>query len=136
MSEQGLCERCGAPIPPRTDPRGRRARYCSDACRAAASRERREQRHRDEVTQAREQLVLETRHPDDSLLEAAAVLRSIARDVRRGEEVFATPAVRQLVDAGHELDAAWSRERQDDLPPVASLSRQQRRAMQRKKRRK
>jgi hypothetical protein len=81
-------------------------------------------------------LVLETRHPDDSLLEAAAVLRSIARDVRRGEEVFATPAVRQLIDAGHELDAAWSRERQPELPPVASLSRQQRRAMQRKKRRK
>ena len=42
MSEQdrAMCAQCGGPIPPRPDPRGQRARYCSGACRARASRER------------------------------------------------------------------------------------------------
>lgn len=36
----GRCIRCGGGLPVRVDPRGRPARYCSDACRASASRER------------------------------------------------------------------------------------------------
>src|SRR5699024_2096952 len=39
-SDQGRCAHCGGAIPPRTDSRGRRARYCCGACRAAASRAR------------------------------------------------------------------------------------------------
>ena len=37
---QGSCAHCGGAIPGRLDPRGRRARYCCGACRAAASRAR------------------------------------------------------------------------------------------------
>ncbi|RLK61600.1 NB-ARC domain-containing protein [Actinokineospora cianjurensis] len=34
------CTRCGRPLPPRTDPRGRPRRFCSATCRSAARRQR------------------------------------------------------------------------------------------------
>ena len=40
LPDQGECAHCGGGIPGRIDPRGRRARYCCGACRAAASRAR------------------------------------------------------------------------------------------------
>lgn len=103
MSTQGPCEHCGKPIPPRTDPRGRRARFRSDACRAAASRERREQRHRDEVTQAREQLAL--RMPDEQAADAAELVRTMPHDLRAGRKVPATPQHQELVAAIKEFTA-------------------------------
>lgn len=39
-AEKGKCKRCGGSLPPRRDTRGRRAIYCSGACRAAAHREK------------------------------------------------------------------------------------------------
>lgn len=97
MSAQGPCKHCGKPIPPRSDPRGRRARFCSDACRAAASRERREQRHRDEVAQAREQLAL--RMPDEQAADAAKLVRTMTHDLRAGRMVPATPQHQELIAA-------------------------------------
>ena len=134
MSEQGICERCGAPIPPRTDPRGRKARYCSDACRTAASRERREQRHRDEVAQAREQLAL--RLPDEQAADAAKLVREMTRDLRSGRDFPVTPQHQELVAAIKDFADLMDARTAATQPPAASLSRQQRRAQQRKKRRK
>lgn len=134
MSEQGLCERCGAPIPPRPDPRGRRARYCSDACRAAASRARREQRHRDEVTQAREQLAL--RLPHEQAADAAKLVREMTRDLRSGREFPVTPQHQELIAAIKDFADLMDAHTAATQPPAASLSRQQRRAQQRKRRKK
>ena len=134
MSEQGLCEHCGAPIPPRTDPRGRKARYCSDACRTAASRVRREQRHRDEVAQAREQLTL--RLPDEQAADAAKLVREMTRDLRSGREFPATPQHQELIAAIKDFAALMDARTATTAPAYAPLSRQQRRAQQRKKRRK
>ena len=134
MSEQGLCEYCGAPIPPRTDPRGRRARYCSDACRAAASRARREQRHRDEVAQAREQLAL--RLPDEQAADAAKLVREMTRDLRSGRDFPVTPQHQELVAAIKDFADLMDAHTAATAPTYAPLSRQQRRAQQRKKRRK
>lgn len=134
MSEQGLCERCGAPIPPRTDPRGRKARYCSDACRAAASRERREQRHRDEVTQAREQLAL--RLPHEQAADAAKLVREMTRDFHSGREFPVTPQHQELIAAISDFADLMDARTATTAPARAPLSRQQRRAQQRKKRRK
>lgn len=134
MSEQGLCERCGEPIPPRPDPRGRRARYCSDACRAAASRARREQRHRDEVTQAREQLTL--RLPHEQAADAAKLVREMTRDLSAGREFPVTPQHQDLIVAIKDFADLMDAHTAATQPPAASLSRQQRRAQQRKRRKK
>ena len=134
MREQGLCERCGAPIPPRTDPRGRKARYCSDACRAAASRERREQRHRDEVTQAREQLTL--RLPHEQAADAAKLVRTMTNDLRSGREFPVTPQHQDLIAAIKDFADLMDAHTAATAPTYAPLSRQQGRAQQRKKRRK
>lgn len=134
MSEQGLCERCGAPIPPRPDPRGRRARYCSDACRAAASRARREQRHRDEVTQAREQLTL--RLPHEQAADAAKLVRTMTRDLRSGRDFPVTPQHQDLIAAIKDFADLMDAHTAATAPASAPLSRQQRRAQQRRKRKK
>lgn len=134
MSEQGLCERCGEPIPPRPDPRGRKARYCSDACRTAASRARREQRHRDEVTQAREQLTL--RLPHEQAADAAKLVREMTRDLSAGREFPVTPQHQELIAAIKDFADLMDAHTAATQPPAASLSRQQRRAQQRKRRKK
>lgn len=48
------CAWCGGKIPSRIDARGRKARYCSGACRAAAARERARTAHQDELKRAQE----------------------------------------------------------------------------------
>lgn len=134
--EREKCARCGGPIPPRTDPRGRKARYCSDACRAAASRARREQRHRDEVAQAREQLALAIKTPSEKAAEAAAVVREMTRDLSAGREFPVTPQHQELIAAIKDFADLMDVHTAATAPARAPLSRQQRRTQQRKKRRK
>nr|CAH64540.1 hypothetical protein [Corynebacterium glutamicum] len=69
MEDRISCAYCGGLIPPRPDPRGRRAKYCSDACRAAASRERANKRHAQEVEAARLQAALDLKTPQETLAE-------------------------------------------------------------------
>lgn len=103
MTDRDECENCGGLIPRRTDPRGRKARYCSDACRAAASRKRREQRHRDALAEARNQMSLNLRTPAEEAAEAAKVVRSMARNLREGREFSVTEQHQELVAAVREL---------------------------------
>lgn len=86
MSDQDTCAQCGGPIPPRPDPRGRRAKYCSDACRAAASRQRAQQRHAAELEAARSQMAIELRQPDEIISEVVQELNAAARIIEdRGQ---------------------------------------------------
>ena len=82
ITQKEVCERCGKPIPQRTDPRGRQARFCSGACRAAASRERRRRQHQEELAQAHEQATLKLRTPREEVADAARVVREMTRDLR------------------------------------------------------
>ena len=54
VEESIKCVWCGRKIPPKIDPRGRKARYCCGACRAAAARERARTAHQDELKRAQE----------------------------------------------------------------------------------
>lgn len=53
------CVHCGDPLALRHDRRGRKARFCSDACRSAAYRERKKREHADELEQARTQMAID-----------------------------------------------------------------------------
>lgn len=129
------CEYCGKSIPPRPDPRGRKARYCSDACRAAASRKRREQRHQDALTQARAQITLRLRTSAEEAADAAAVVRAMTRDLRERREFFVTEQHKELVAAVRELaqvlDAAESAA--VSTAPQTGGNRAQRRAAKRRR---
>lgn len=63
-----VCEHCGKPLNHRPTTRGRRRRFCNDACRAAASRERKKREHAAQLAQAREQLSLDL-YPDREITE-------------------------------------------------------------------
>lgn len=134
MSDRTECAHCGGPIPPRTDPRGRAAKFCSDACRAAAHRARREREHRAEVAQARAQMAL--RLPAEEAADAARLVREMTNDLRAGREFPMTPQHENLVAAIKDFADLMDAHTAATQPPAASLSRQQRRAQQRKKRRK
>lgn len=125
------CEHCGAKIPPRLGPQGRVKRFCSDACRAAASRERRKRAHQDELAQARQQLALEVHDPDDSVREAATVLREISAALRAGEGPLATKAVGDLIRAGQELNAVMDALNAAEATPPRGNRAQRRRAQRR-----
>lgn len=130
------CAHCGGKIPPRSDPRGRKARYCSDACRAAASRERRRARHAEELREAREQATLEFHSPDDFARGGAQILREIAAEFRRGEPPLVTHAAADLIAASDELSAAKrefsARESAKNAAPPR-MNRRQRRAAKRRR---
>lgn len=95
------CAQCGGKIPPRPDPRGRRAKYCSDACRAAASRERARQRHAQEVEAARLQATLDLKTPQETLAEIVQELEATTRIIRDRGDVPAS--LRPLVNAASAL---------------------------------
>ena len=57
--EKQACEHCDSPLPSRWDTRGRKARFCSDACRSAAYRARKKREHATELAQARSQMVID-----------------------------------------------------------------------------
>ena len=125
MTATDMCQQCGYSIPPRPDPRGRRAKYCSDACRAAASRERARQRHAEELAAAQAQATLDFRTPDDMLAEVVQELEAVARIVQDRGEVPAS--LRPVVDAAQALVAAVT---QAETPPPTQ-NRKVRRAVRR-----
>lgn len=125
MTTADTCQRCGSPIPPRPDPRGRRAKYCSDACRAAASRERARQRHAQEVEAARIQAELDLKTPQETLTEVVQELQATTRIIRDRGEVPAS--LRPLVDAASDLVNAA----QQGTAPASATNRKTRRAVKR-----
>lgn len=134
MSEdQGECAQCGAPIPARLDPRGRRAVYCSPACRSAASRERAAARHAAEL--------------DEACAAAAGPVPASVEDrfLRVAheliEEMLDAPAdrlgsqkMRDVVAAARVITGWYEPEQMALSQPVPTLSRQQRRAAARRRR--
>lgn len=64
MSDAGSREWCGNLFPPRSDPRGRRARFCSAACRSAAYRARKNAEHVAELETARTQTSIDFTHAE------------------------------------------------------------------------
>ena len=57
------CAWCGNEIPPRSDPRGCKARYCCSACRTSAARERTRKAHQDGLKQAQAQAQASDQNP-------------------------------------------------------------------------
>ncbi|WP_076598241.1 hypothetical protein [Corynebacterium appendicis] len=110
MSDQGACEWCGNPIPPRLDPRGRRAKYCSDACRAAATRDRNRRQHTAELEAARSQTTIQLRRPDEVINEVVQELNAAARIVEDRGQVSRT--VEPVLEAARRLVQAAERKAQ------------------------
>lgn len=128
--EQGPCAHCGGAIPARADPRGRRARYCSGACRAAASRAR-------AATQAAVQSL-----DDDRAVGVVEDLASVAEARQLTPDEF--DRARRIVDAAARISEAHrvratpsaradlaATNNSSSLIVAAGLSRQQRRARER-----
>lgn len=123
MGDRISCAYCGGLIPPRPDPRGRRAKYCSDACRAAASRERTNKRHADELETARSQMSLAVLPPAQMSSMIVTELEAVERIIRDRGEV--PEAMTAIVNAAFRVAVAA----QDATPPPPpALNRQQRRA--------
>lgn len=125
MEDRVSCAYCGGLIPPRPDPRGRRAKYCSDACRAAASRERARQRHAQEVEAARLQAALDLKTPQETLAEIVQELQATTRIIRDRGDVPAS--LRPLVNVASALVNAA----QQGAAPASSSNRKTRRAVKR-----
>ena len=119
------CAQCGGKIPPRPDPRGRRAKYCSDACRAAASRERARQRHAQEIEAARLQAELDLKTPQETLAEVVQELEATTRIIRDRGDV--PTSLRPLVNAASALVNAA----QQGPAPASVTNRKTRRAVKR-----
>ena len=123
MGDRISCAYCGGLIPPRPDPRGRRAKYCSNACRAAASRERTSKRHADELEAARSQMSLAVLPPAQMSSMIVTELEAVERIIRDRGEV--PEAMTAIVNAAFRVAVAA----QDATPPPPpALNRQQRRA--------
>lgn len=139
MSDQGTCEWCGGPIPPRPDPRGQRARFCCPAHRAAAHRARTKAEHADELEAARAQMTLPvepaTPTPEQRLDDAAETLEAVSVAVDRGALPAQLP--RLLIAAQALVDSARRQGLHPTNPPSPAaspqMSRKQRRAAQRRR---
>jgi len=120
MSEQGTCSWCGGPIPPRLDPRGRKPRFCSDACRAAATRDRNKREHAAELEQARTQMVLPVESLEERQDTAMDTIRETAETVLTGKSV--TDSTVRLIEMARRLvDVA-----EPTTPPVSAPTRNRR----------
>lgn len=127
MSDQGICEWCGGPIPPRSDPRGQRARFCRPAHRAAAHRARAQAEHDAEVEEARSQMVLPVESLEERQDVAVATLRDTAEGFLVGKPI--TDSTISLVEAARQLvDLA---EPPKPPEPATTKNRRQRRAVKR-----
>lgn len=128
LPHQGACAHCGGVIPGRLDPRGRRARYCCGACRAAASRARAA------APSAVDALV------DESRVVAAVEALAVVAETRALDPAELHHA-RRIVDAAARISEAHRACTQSRAALVSSkaptpaadvgLSRQQRRAQER-----
>ena len=124
---QGSCAHCGGAIPGRLDPRGRRARYCCGACRAAASRAR-------AVAAAADALA-----DEDRVVAAVEALAVVAET--RALDPAELHHARRIVDAAARISEAHRARTQSRVAlasskapapaPNGGLSRQQRRAQER-----
>ncbi|CCE54955.1 putative uncharacterized protein [Corynebacterium casei UCMA 3821] len=119
------CAWCGNEIPPRIDPRGRKARYCSGACRAAAARERTRNAHQDELKRAQEcaQDSFVLGNPSEILATVVTEIDATTRLIRDRGDVPAS--CEEMVNAARALVAAAEQQ-----TPQA-LTRQQRRRLAR-----
>lgn len=126
VAEESIkCVWCGGKIPPRIDPRGRKARYCSGACRAAAARERARTAHQDELKRAQEHVqdsfVLGS--PSEILATVVTEIDATTRLIRDRGDVPASCV--EMVNAARALVAAA------EQPAPQTLTRQQRRRLAR-----
>ena len=124
-----------SPIPPHPDPRGRRARFCSGACRAAAHRAHKDADHAVELETARKQLArpVEPTSPTTGQLldDAAEALEAVTMAVEQGARSVQLP---RLLVAALTLVEAAGRQGLHAVPapaPQRRVSRQQRRAAER-----
>lgn len=119
------CAWCGNEIPPRSDPRGRKARYCCGACRASAARERTRNAHQDELKQAQMQTQdsLLVASPDEILATVVSEIDATTRLLQSRPELLDSCA--EMVNAARKLVAAV------DEPAQQTLTRQQRRKLAR-----
>lgn len=135
MAARNECEFCSGRIPRRGDPRGRKARFCSDTCRAAASRKSREQRHRDEPAQVRKPDEFEFTNACRGSGRSGQCRAHNGAQFARGTRVFVTEQHRELVAAVHDLaqilDAATPASGAV-APPALRSNRAQRRAAKRR----
>lgn len=119
------CAWCGNEIPPRSDPRGRKARYCCGACRASAARERTRNAHQDELKQAQMQTQdsLLVASPDEILATVVSEIDATTRLLQSRPELLDSCA--EMVSAARKLVAVV------DQPAQQMLTRQQRRKLAR-----
>lgn len=119
------CAWCGGEIPPRPDPRGRKAHYCCGACRASSARERARKAHQDELKRAQEHaqdsFVLGS--PEDILDTVVREIDATTRLIRDRGDVPDSCA--EMVNAARKLVASA------DKPAPQPLTRQQRRRLAR-----
>lgn len=122
MNAPATCAHCGSPIPSRTDPRGRKARYCSDVCRAAASRARRELRHRAELIEAGAQAGANPRTPAEKLTDAAETVRALTHHLTHSPEFQLTEEHHDLARAIRDFHDIWGKRVTDNNTPAASTT--------------
>ena len=113
VSGRGRCAVCGGKLPARGDTRGRKAVYCSSACRSSAHRKRVADEHARALEEARSQLVLDVRDPTERLIEATEVVGEVTHFVASGArlspvEVRVVDAARTLVEAVEGCDGERS----------------------------
>lgn len=122
MNAPATCAHCGGPIPPRTDPRGRKARYCCDACRAAASRARRKLRHRQELAEARAQASGAPRTPAEKLTDATQTVRALTHHLTHNPEFQLTEEHHDLARAIRDFHDMWDKRVADNNTPATSAT--------------
>lgn len=131
-NDNAECAQCGGPIPPRLDPRGRRAKYCSPSCRAAASRKRASARHAAELAAARAAARPALGSVEDRFVRAAREL--IEEMLDAPADRLGSQKMRDVVAAARVITGWYEPEQMALSQPVPTLSRQQRRAAARRRR--
>lgn len=143
VSGRGRCAVCGGKLPARGDTRGRKAVYCSSACRSVAHRKRVADEHARALEEARAQLMLEMRCDDQRRKDAVAVIDELAEDLSSSlcvgtRHVDVLKAAQRLVDVAVSLDPVGidhsvqqALVRAHRVGVFGGLTRQQRRARER-----